>query len=108
MNATLCLAGRTRRTFHMPLSQFLQTRLMRERARRALCEPAELLAEHIYGDPRAADPEELSAMIAEACETATEFRVDAVTLAPADVHHFCRFLPLPPDPPPANAAALAA
>ena len=64
MNAILCLPGRTRRTFHMPLSQFLQTRLVRERARRALCEPAELLAEHIYGDPRAADPRATGASVA--------------------------------------------
>ena len=99
MTATLCLPGRAPRAFRMPLSEFLRTRLMRERARRALCTPRELLSEHVSGDPSAADPEELGAMLAEACETASDFTVESVALDRADVLRFRRYFPLPPDPP---------
>ncbi len=77
----------------MPLSEFLASRLMQQRARAAMCTPGELVVGYMPIEGPVLDSEELALALAEACEAATEFSVNHVRLDQRDLRYAQRRLP---------------
>ena len=68
----------------LPPEDFLQSNLVRQRARTAMCTPEELVSDHLPPfDPE--DSDEMREALAEACEWATEGDASAIQLDEEDV-----------------------
>lgn len=68
----------------LPLEDFLESGLVRDRARTAMCTPEELVADHLPPFDQD-DGDEMREAIAEACEWATEGDASAIRLDENDL-----------------------
>jgi hypothetical protein len=88
--------GHDHRQINMPFADFLFSGFVSPHARAAMCDPEDLLRDHLPAfDPD--DEEETCEAFREACEQATEGEATNIRLDDADLH-FVRHAVLSPEP----------